>query len=131
MDFIVQYWYVLALVVLVVAYYGVNRYLKGRVKSVALTYLFAAEKMITTSTEAKLSVVSAVGYKALPPIVRTMVSPMAFELTVISAYNEVKDLIDKLHADPSVPMQNAVARNSITSVNPVNSVIVETTPSFK
>jgi hypothetical protein len=108
MNFLVQYWYLIALVVVVAAIYGANRLLKGRAKAVALQYLLAAEKMVFTTTESKLTVVADLGYKALPVAVKALVSPVAFELMVTSAYGEVKGLIDKLNADPSVPAQKAV-----------------------
>lgn len=109
---VTQYWYVLALVLLVLAVLVVNRYLKGRAKTVALQYLLAAEHMILTTTESKLSIVSVVGYNALPTPIKTIVSPLAFDLLVTSAYNEIKDLVAKLDTDPSVPLQSVVTDTS-------------------
>lgn len=105
MEFVTNYWYVLVLIVLVLVVFLVHRYLKGKAKTVALQYLLAAERMVFTTTESKLSVVSFVAYKALPAPIKAMISPLAFELLVTSAYDQVKELIDKLNADPSVPLQ--------------------------
>lgn len=103
-NYLEQYWYVLALIVLAVAFYLVKRYLKGKERSVALQYLLAAEKMVFTTTESRLSVVSDLGYKSLPKFVKAMVSPLAFELLVTSVYNEIKDLVNSLHEDKTAPV---------------------------
>lgn len=106
-----QYWYVLAIVVLALAFYVTERSLKGKAKATALQYLLAGEKLVFTTTESRLSVVAAAGYVALPSAVKALVSPVAFELLVNNTYNEVKDLVDKLHADPSVPVsKNPVSK---------------------
>jgi hypothetical protein len=115
MEFLAQYWYVLAFVVLALAIYLVNHYSKGTARATALRYLLAAEKLVFTTTEAKLSVVADVGYKALPSTVKTLISPLAFEVIVIRAYNEVKELVDKLNPDPIVPTQNTNATDSTSS----------------
>jgi hypothetical protein len=105
MDFITNYWYLFALVILALAMVGANRLLKGKAKTVALQYLVAAEKMVFTTTESKLSVVSIAAYKALPTAVKAIVSPFTFEMLMTSSYDEAKSLIDKLHEDPSIPME--------------------------
>jgi hypothetical protein len=99
-----QYWYVPAIIVLALAFYVTNRFLKGKAKSIALQYLLAGEKLVFTTTESKLSVIAAVGYSALPPFAKALISPIAFELLVTNTYDEAKSLVDKLHADPSVPV---------------------------
>lgn len=105
MAFIVTYWYILAIIVVAIGLYVSNRSLKGQVRTHALKYLLAAEKLVFTTTETKLNVVSDAAYRALPSVVQVLLSPATFELIVANIYNEVKDLVDDLSADPSVPVQ--------------------------
>lgn len=100
--FLVTYWYVIAIVLVVLGFY-IARQLKGTAKSTALQYLGAAEGMVFNSTETKLGVVSALGYKALPSVVKAVVSPSAFDVIVTACYAEAKKLVDDLHNDPTVP----------------------------
>lgn len=112
------YWYVPAIIVITLGFYLVNRFLKGQARTTALKYLLAGEKLVFTTTESKLSVIATVGYTALPAAVKSMVSPVAFELTVTELYDEVRHLVDELHADPSVPVKKSPEPVNLATPDP-------------
>jgi hypothetical protein len=103
MILLVTYWYVWSIAVVALGFYVSNRALKGQIRTHALVYLLAAEKLVFTTTESKLTVISVAAYAALPAPLKAMVSPVAFEIMVTELYDEAKKLVDELHADPSVP----------------------------
>lgn len=92
-KFLMDYWYVVGVVVLGAAFFLVRHYAKGHSKEVALKYMQIAEKMVFDSADAEIAFVSQAAYAVLPLRVKMFVTKEMFSLMVVELYNAVKEYV--------------------------------------
>lgn len=93
-NFLVDYWYVIALAVVVLAYFLIKNQAKGKAKAEVLKYFAVAEKMVFDNMDEKLKFVASASYVALPKYVRSLISPALFTLIVTQSYDSIKALVE-------------------------------------
>jgi hypothetical protein len=60
-------------------------------------YLQQTEKVVFTTSDARIGFVLDSAYKALPPLVRSLVPFAVFSVIVVNVYEESKHLFEHLH----------------------------------
>jgi hypothetical protein len=95
MNLIIEYWYVLALVIVVAGVFFVKKYATGKAKTLALTYLSKAEQTLFTTAEVQVHVLAETVYNVFPKHIKMFVPAAVFEAIFVELYNECKNKLNQ------------------------------------